>query len=95
MSEQSSISNVIPLRNEKTRFHCVDNDVLVFQTELKQYHVLNSVAAHIWELCDGKNTVEAISSRLADHYDTGGEAIGQDTIDTICGFKHLSLVTFV
>jgi len=48
---------------------------------LSSIYVLNDVAARIWELIDSKNTVEAISRKIADEYDVNPQEAERDIIE--------------
>jgi len=82
-----------PQRNPDAQYRNVGEEVLVLHAVLKQYHVLNSVAARIWQLSDGELTVEQISATIADEYRHDREAVLGDVLETLQGLAALRLIT--
>jgi hypothetical protein len=59
------MKEALPLaRKESLIIKEVENETLVYDLETDQAHCLNDTAARIWKSCDGKTTVNDISSRL-------------------------------
>jgi hypothetical protein len=46
----------------------VDDECIIVDPQGSQATVLNPVGARIWELVDGKRTIEAIVERLVEEY---------------------------
>jgi len=42
------------------------------------YYALDEVAGRIWQLCDGKRSVQQIAEVVCEEYDTDGRAVGDD-----------------
>lgn len=82
-----------PLRNPDAQYRSVGDEILVLHALLKQYHVLNAVAARIWELSDGEHTVDRIATTLADEYRHDRDAVLRDALETLQGLAALRLIT--
>jgi hypothetical protein len=54
-----------------------ENEVLVYDLNTNQAHCLNSTAAFVWQSCDGKNSVDAISTALAEK---SGKQVPQEVV---------------
>lgn len=82
-----------PRRNPDAQFRTVGDEILVLHTLLKQYHVLNSVAARIWQLADGEHTVAQIADILAEEYRHERDEVHRDVVETLEGLSELQLVS--
>lgn len=58
-------------------------DGLIIRDEKNETAFLNLVATRIWELCDGKNSVEDIARIVASEYDIDLETVTKDVSDFI------------
>jgi len=68
-----------PTRREGLHTAELDGHLLVADLEAAQMHVLNPLAAAIWDLCNGRRTPAAIAGLLADHFRIPLEAPLSDT----------------
>lgn len=82
-----------PRRNPDAQFRQVGDEILVLHSLLKQYHVLNSVAARIWQLADGEHTVEQIADTLAEEYRHDRDEVHRDVVETLEGLSELKLIS--
>lgn len=83
-----------PRRSAEVQWRSVGDELLILHLVLKQYHILNAVAARIWELSDGEHTADRITDRLAEEHAQDRQEICQDVIETLEGLKALQLVEF-
>lgn len=60
-------------------WRAIDTEALVVDPKAGLLYPLNSVAARIWELCDGARTVEAIIDIVAEEFDAPRATITADT----------------
>ena len=58
-------SGVIPTPIEHFQAERLDDDVLLYHPELAKTIRLNHTASIIWSLCDGKRTIDQITTLLA------------------------------
>jgi hypothetical protein len=94
MAEQgnSSDGRAVLRRNPDVQWRRVGDEILIVHVGLKQYHVLNSVAARIWELSEDDRSIEQIVSGLAVEYSADRQLIAQDVLETVEGLKALQLL---
>jgi hypothetical protein len=60
--------------------------------ELDNIYVLDEVAARIWELVDGYNTVQDISNIVCAEYDAGAEDVEKDLREFLDGLESIGAV---
>ncbi|MCG8424318.1 MAG: PqqD family protein [Proteobacteria bacterium] len=83
-----------PVRSADVTWRTIGDELLLVHTLLKQYHVLNHVAAQIWQLADASNTVAEIVDSISQHYDEKQERVEQDVLETLSGLRELQLLSF-
>jgi Coenzyme PQQ synthesis protein D (PqqD) len=81
-----------PVRRSDVQWRTVGGEVLILQAVLKQYHVLNEVAARIWELADGRHTQGEIADVVSEEYSHDRDAVYEDVVETIRGLEALQLI---
>lgn len=70
------------------------SELLVFDEQRDAYHLLNSTARVVWELCDGSHDLDQIISEIARVYPTiASETIRMDVERTIEVFLESQIVT--
>lgn len=96
MNAQISLSQreTVPRPNPDVQWRRVGDEILIVHSSLKQYHVLNSVAARIWELLQDGRSVEQIANEVAAEYSGDRQGIAQDVLETVEGLKALQLLQF-
>jgi hypothetical protein len=60
--------------------------------ELDNIYVLDEVAARIWELIDGTNTIHDIVDIILSEYDAGAEDVEKDVREFLEGLKSIGAV---
>lgn len=58
-------------------------------------HVLNGVAAHIWELLDGQRRVEDIRNMLVEEFDASAEVVEADIVELLQYLEQIGAVRSV
>ena len=53
-----------PTRKSGLRNENIGNEAVLYNSDQKAIHVLNSTAQVIWELCDGDHTLEDIEQEI-------------------------------
>ncbi len=61
----------------------IDGELLLYSPELNRSVHMNSTAAIIWRLCDGRMTVAELIELLTSAFPESEDAIEQDVVDTI------------
>jgi hypothetical protein len=54
---------------------------------------LNAVAADIWQLCNGQNSVDDIVREVTNHFDVEPDACRQDILLTLMAFKGIGVIS--
>ncbi len=54
---------------------------------------LNPVAVRIWELCDGRNGVEAMVRTMTEDYDVSPGTCANDVVLTLTAFKRKGMIS--
>lgn len=67
---------LVPIRNQ--------------MADLTYIYVLNPVADRIWELIDGRNTVQQIRDRLLAEFEADPQEVEQDLADFLDQLMHIS-----
>jgi hypothetical protein len=65
-------------RRRPVPWRTLDTEALVVDVNGGTLYPLNSVAARIWELCDGARSVEEIVSAIAGEFDAEEDVIRRD-----------------
>jgi hypothetical protein len=50
----------LPFRSERTAYRVVGGEALIMVVDRKELHRLNDVGSRVFELCDGKTSVDGI-----------------------------------
>ena len=73
--------------------HDMDEEVLVYDPIVDRTHRLNVSASRIWELCDGKRSLEDIAWALTEHFEVEFETALQDARIVLEQLKEEQLLT--
>lgn len=69
----------------------VGREAILHDSRNGRAHVINSSAARVWELCDGR-PLEAIVQDFAEPYGMTAEAVRADVETVLAGFRSLDLL---
>jgi hypothetical protein len=86
-TKQNTYPKAIELRKKP-----VDDAVLAHDATYRKIHVLNTTAAAILELCDGRRNVEQINISLAQTTDIQPEIIAGDVSAILKQFRKLDVL---
>jgi hypothetical protein len=70
----------------------IGDDIVVIKDDGLSTHILNDTAGLIWELCDGKNGIEEITSKFCEDYEVTFEVARADVQDRIVKFIEVDIV---
>src|SRR5260221_4580186 len=56
---------MIPRKSGTVHCETLNDEVCLYQWTRKEVHALNPAAARIWQMCDGRATVQEIAGRLS------------------------------
>jgi len=72
-----------PKRSEDTASRMIDGEAVIVIPQEGVVTVLNETGAGIWQLLDGRNSVEDIINIISSEFDVSREEAEKDTLDFI------------
>ncbi|MEN8188230.1 MAG: PqqD family protein [Thermodesulfobacteriota bacterium] len=69
-----------------------DGEVLLYHPLRDEATVLNQSAAEVWQLCDGKASLEAITTRLGARYGVEGTLLFDDVVTALLELSSRELI---
>lgn len=89
--------NKVPKKNSELAWRIIDNETVIIpldeQTaDFEKIELLNRTATRIWELIDGKNTVEKIIDKICEEYEIEREEAQKEVISFINKLEKRNLV---
>jgi pyrroloquinoline quinone biosynthesis protein D len=70
----------------------VGSEAILYDRRNGRAHVINSSAARIWELCDGRATAEEITGAFAAVYGLPAAEVGADVAAILTTFRELRVL---
>lgn len=86
----------VPEHSKSVAWQTIDGETVLLHLKGKELLGLNEVAARIWELSNGSNSIHEIVQRLTEEFQVPGEAAGTDVvrfIDDLIALRALTLRT--
>jgi hypothetical protein len=65
-------------RRDRVIVQQVEGDSVLLDIDSGEYFTLNEVGGRVWELCDGRATVDAIVQTICGEYDADPGAVAAD-----------------
>ncbi|MGQ3683849.1 MAG: PqqD family protein [Candidatus Loosdrechtia sp.] len=86
--------NIIkPLRRHGVFLQDIGREAMLYCTREKYFHILNPTARLIWELCDGKHTIEDMEQAMRNHFSLAAEYnVTEDILQTLNFFSNKGLL---
>jgi len=81
-----------PTHEDGVSAHPLDNELVVYDARSAEAFVLNPTAARIWELCDGKHSIEAIAREIASDYALEYGRVLGDVHELVIELRHAGLL---
>lgn len=78
-----TVSDRKVIRKPEFRLEKMDNELLLFNPYTTNVIYLNETASIIWQLCDGKLSIDEITRLLIDAYPESSDTIEKDVGETI------------
>ena len=91
--ETKEILNAIPVRINGIATRDEASFTILSDARRRDLIRLNPVAARIWDLCNGRNGVDAMVRTMMDDYDVSPGACATDVILTLRTFKRKGLIS--
>jgi len=82
----------LPIPSADVSLQRVGNEAILHDRRNGRTHVINQSAARIWELCDGRATLDEIAGGFAASYDMPAEAVRDDVIYILAKFRELGVL---
>ena len=70
----------------------IEDDIVVISEDGLTTHILNKTAAFVWELCDGINGSDEITTSLLERFDVSEEEAKADVIEIINKLSELGIL---
>ena len=91
--EVKEILSASPVRNPDVSLRKEDSYGILTDTKKNRDMLkLNTVAADIWNLCNGANNVDNMVQEITDHFDVEPDDARRDIILTLMAFKRKGLI---
>jgi len=87
--------NQYPKQKADYYLESFDDELLLFHPSDKKIYQLNATAALVWQLCNGKHTVDEITMLLLDAYPNAGEVLVHEADMTIQQLLSQGVIEFV
>ena len=82
-----------PSKREDIVFRKIGDETVLYNTETRLVHILNSTAERVWELCDGKHDIAEIKDGLRQEFVIEDEdPVHKDTESILTEFKKNNLL---
>jgi len=87
-------NNIIkPNKKENITIQNLGDEVILYDPDMENVHILNQTAQTIWALCNGENTIDDIQKKLIENYpDASQDDLYNDVIDTIDDFNEKKML---
>ena len=81
-----------PIASADVSLQRVGNEAILHDRRNGRAHVVNQSAARVWELCDGRATLDEIVSAFAASYDMPPAAVYDDVTSILSKFRELRIL---
>lgn len=93
LSHDPTITNeFFPKRRSDVNARRAEGEVLILDRVGGVIHQLNPTASKIWELCDGKTSLEKIVAQIVEAFEVDARTASHDTDQSIVNFRSLNLL---
>ena len=82
----------LPTRRAQVSLQRVGREAILHDRANGRAHVINSSAARLWELCDGRTTVDDITAAFAASYALPATEVQADVITLLSTFRELGVL---
>lgn len=87
-----SILTKCPKKSESTASRIIENEAVIVVPKEGLVRILNEVGSRIWQLLDGKNSIEDIINILSPEFNVPREGLEKDTLDFIRELKEKEMI---
>ena len=90
--DSSIPEDYIPKRRPDLNVRQLDGETVALDRRNGLIHQFNQTASHIWELCDGKTSIEQIAVNFSETFDVDSSVATKDVTAVVKQFKNLDLL---
>ena len=91
--EVAASAGATPVRSAAVALERVGREAILHDRERGRVHVVNGSAARLWELCDGRATLDEIVVAFAASYKTSPDAVRDDVETILAAFRDLGVLS--
>ena len=88
------LNEYVAINKDKTAYQIIDGEAVVVNLEDSTFHVQNQVATFIWELMDGKITINEIVKGICREFDVDPGTAERDCLEFIRMLHDRDMVIF-
>ncbi len=81
-----------PTPNSDVSLQRVGQEAILHDRRNGRAHVINESAARIWDLCDGRATLDEIVAAFAASYDVPASVVQEDVVYILTKFRELRVL---
>jgi len=87
-------NNLRPKHKDAFRIEQLDDEFLLYHPSQKKIMYCNNTASLVWQLCDGKRTINEIVALLNEAYEEKEETIRNEVLQTLTTFYEHQAISF-
>lgn len=81
-----------PAHRAEVTLQRVGREAILYDRRNGRAHVINASAARVWDLCDGRATLDDITGALAAAYNLPPASVRDDVVQIITSFRELRVL---
>jgi methyltransferase-like protein len=83
-----------PLKRDELICREVEGEVVIYNSDLESVHALNSTAAIIFQLFDGKHNLSEITDAITERFEIEEQLAWEDISKIVSELEKLKLITY-
>lgn len=87
-----SVLTKYPKRAKSTASRIIENEAVIVIPKEGLVRILNEAGSRIWQLLDGKNSIEDIINILSSEFNVTRQGLEKDTLDFIRELKEKEMI---
>jgi hypothetical protein len=85
--------NVVPSKHPEAAYRVYEGEAVVVMPTGGEVHVLNAVAARVWDLIDGRRTVDRIVEKIQGEFDVDPATAASDVREFVANLVERAIVS--
>ena len=86
------MDQAVPIPSADVALQRVNSEAILYDRRNGRAHVINTSAARVWELCDGRSTEAQIAGALAASYAIPVSEVYADVVAILATFRELRVL---